>query len=149
MVVLGNSKRETRLHWEDFVHLRIRSACSGGKYKNNSSLREQAVYYSTLNKNQYEQNTMEIIRRGHCFSFYPETWLWLVLLISADSLLWTSVQSLSFMPMLMESIWGFSCWLFFLLNKSQCFAVFAFCLMCWPAAIVCIAMVLLSPNKSL
>lgn len=73
-MVLGNSKRETRLHWEDLLHFRIRSACSEGKYKNNSGLRELAVYYNTLNKNQYEQNIMEIIGRGHCFSFCPTTW---------------------------------------------------------------------------
>jgi len=31
LVVSSNSKRETRLHWEDILHFRIRSVCSGGK----------------------------------------------------------------------------------------------------------------------
>lgn len=92
-MVLSNSKKETRLHWKDLLHLRIRSACSERKYKINSGLRELAVYYSTLNKNQYEQNIMEITGRGRGFRFCPATWVWLVLHINVDSLPWTSVYS--------------------------------------------------------
>lgn len=153
-MVSGNSKRETRLHWEDLLHLRIRSAGLGrGRRpcKRNWSLRrEQGVYYSTLNKKQYEQNIMEITGKACCLSFYPAVWVWLVLSQKcwiAFVYLYTDYEVYAHAYWVHE--YGLNCWGFILPDKSVCFVVYAFCLTCWPTAIVCIAMLVLSPDKSL
>lgn len=47
--------------------------------------------------------------------------------------------------------WFWVVLVFFLPDRSLAvgFAVYAFCLLCWPTAIVCVTVLVLSPNMSL